>query len=65
MIYQANLETKIMYELNHPYILKLKTHFETYEGIYLVLEYCSKGELYKLLKKAGRFPERLVFKYIY
>jgi serine/threonine protein kinase len=32
-------EVKIMYSLNHPYILKLYNHFEDEINIYLILEF--------------------------
>jgi serine/threonine protein kinase len=32
--------------------------------IYLILEFCQKGEMYKILQKAGRFPEPLAAYYI-
>lgn len=32
-------EVRIMYSLNHPYILKLFNHFEDDLNIYLVLEF--------------------------
>jgi serine/threonine protein kinase len=66
MIIQANLETEIMYKVKHPYILKMHTHFETFKGVYLVLDFCSKGELYKIfLREQRRFNEKRVFKYIF
>ena len=39
MIEQVTNEVKIMYSLNHPYILKLYNHFEDDINIYLVLEF--------------------------
>ena len=38
MVEQMVNEVKIMYSLNHPYILKLYNHFEDDLKIYLVLE---------------------------
>ena len=32
-------EVKIMYSLNHPYILKLYNHFEDDINVYLILEF--------------------------
>ena len=43
-----NNEVKIMYSLNHPYILKLYNHFEDDVNIYLVLEFASG--VYNLIK---------------
>jgi len=39
----VRLEVEIMYRVSHPNILKLYTHFEDKERVYLVLEYCSGG----------------------
>lgn len=51
-----------MYTVKHPYILKLYNHFENTKGIYLVLEFCEKGELYKIFLRANRkFKEPRVF----
>jgi len=41
----------IQYSLNHPNILKLYDHFEDELNLYLVLEYCERGELASLIKK--------------
>ena len=48
-----------MYKLNHPYVVKLHNHFEDDESFYLILEYAPKGQIYTLLKKEGRFSERV------
>jgi serine/threonine protein kinase len=45
MVEQMVNEVKIMYSLNHPYILKLYNHFEDDLKIYLVLE-IAPGVLY-------------------
>lgn len=41
MIEQVGNEVKIMYLLNHPYILKLYNHFEDDINISLVLEFAE------------------------
>lgn len=41
MIEQVTNEVKIMYSLNHPFVLKLYNHFEDDTNIYLVLEFVS------------------------
>lgn len=51
LVDQIRLETEIQYKLNHPNILKLYDHYEDDKNIYLVLEYCPKGQLYELLQK--------------
>jgi len=40
---------------NHPNIVNLVHHFETESHVYLVLEYCSNGDLYEAIR-LGRGP---------
>ncbi|EGR31690.1 hypothetical protein IMG5_104310 [Ichthyophthirius multifiliis] len=67
MIEYITNEVKIMYSLNHPYIVKLYNHFEDDFNIYLVLEYLAGGQLYQVLwKQPGHsFEEKKAAKYIY
>ncbi|KAL4503402.1 hypothetical protein ABPG72_001008 [Tetrahymena utriculariae] len=67
MVEQVTNEVKIMYSLNHPYILKLYNHFEDESNIYLVLEYAQGGQLYVQLWKQPnhQFEEKKVAKYIF
>lgn len=43
---------------SHPNILKLYGYFYDATRVYLILEYAPKGELYKQLRKYGRFSEK-------
>jgi len=56
---QVLREIEIQSRLKHPNILRLYTWFHDEHRIYLALELCSEGELYKHLKNApnGRFDE--------
>lgn len=45
----ANLELKIMYSLEHENIMRLHTHFEDIDYVYLILEYIDGPNLYTLL----------------
>ena len=56
-------EIKIQKKLNHPHIIKLYDFFEDLENIYMVLEYAENGNLYLMLKKKKRLPEREAFVY--
>ncbi|KAF4693686.1 hypothetical protein FOZ60_010359 [Perkinsus olseni] len=49
----------------HPNILRLYSHFEDREYVYLLLEYCAKGELYHLLRTQHkrRFPVERAARY--
>ncbi len=46
-------------------MVQLYGFFYDAEKIYLILEYCHDGELYKPLKAAGRYEEPLAADYIY
>ncbi|BFU22416.1 protein kinase putative [Entamoeba histolytica] len=61
---QMKREIELQSHLNHPNILKLFGFFEDKNRWFLVLEYCKKGELYRLLQQAGRFDERRAARYI-
>mgnify|MGYP000376599249 FL=1 len=54
---QVIKEIRIMYSLDHPNIVKLFSHFEDKDYIYLVLELGEKGELYQKIKKLGHLSE--------
>jgi len=44
-------ERDIMVQLEHPFILKMHYAFESRKYLVFVLEYCSGGELFYLLRK--------------
>ena len=43
LINQINKEISIMYNVNHPYSVKLVNHFEDNEKLYLILELATNG----------------------
>ena len=51
------LERTILSNQKHPFIVDLKYAFQTTNKIYLIMEYISGGELFKLLRKVKRFNE--------
>ena len=59
-----NREIEIMYKLNHPHVMNLTNYFEDDSKIYLIMPYAIKGQLYKLLKRQGRFDERTTSQYV-
>jgi aurora kinase, other len=61
---QVRREIEIQSNLAHPNILRLYGHFHDSKRIFLILEFAGKGELYKHLRKAQRFPEPLAAQYI-
>lgn len=64
LVDQMNREIEIMYKVDHPHIVKLVNHFEDDNKFYLIMHYASKGQLYSLLKKQGKFDERTVAQFI-
>jgi len=52
--YQLRREIEIQSHLRHPNILRLYGYFYDENRVYLILEYCKNGELYKVLKKKLR-----------
>ncbi|KAI0811494.1 kinase-like protein [Xylaria sp. FL0064] len=61
---QVRREVEIQSNLRHPNILKLYGHFHDSKRIFLILEFAGRGELYKHLRKAQRFPEWKAAQYI-
>ncbi|KAM7223598.1 hypothetical protein V8F06_001072 [Rhypophila decipiens] len=61
---QVRREIEIQSNLRHPNILKLYGHFHDSKRIFLILEFAGKGELYKHLRKEGKFPEWKAAQYI-
>lgn len=51
LINQINKEISIMYNINHPYSVKLVNHFEDNEKLYLIMELAPNGNLYNLIQK--------------
>ena len=49
-LYQIYLENELLLDLSHPNIIKIYGIFEENDKIYIVLEYCEKGEFNELLK---------------
>jgi aurora kinase, other len=61
---QVRREIEIQSNLAHPNILRLYGHFHDTKRIFLILEFAGKGELYKHLRKAQKFPEALAAQYV-
>ncbi|KAK7742042.1 spindle assembly checkpoint kinase [Cytospora paraplurivora] len=61
---QVRREIEIQSNLRHPNILRLFGHFHDPKRIFLILEFAGQGELYKLLRKASRFPEWKAAQYV-
>ncbi|XP_076357849.1 aurora kinase C-like [Tachypleus tridentatus] len=62
--HQLRREVEIQAHLRHPNILRLYGYFYDDTRVYLILEFAPRGELYKELKKEGKFDERRAAVYI-
>jgi len=56
---QLDTEMEHLRLLDHPHIVKLYEHFEDAERIYLVMDYCSGGELQGAVREAKRAQRAL------
>ena len=52
-------ETNIMRELNHPNITKILEVFEDDKFILIIMEYINGGNLFSLVKKRRKLPEKI------
>jgi len=53
----TSTERRVLENAVHPFIVNLMFAFQTPTKLYFVLEYCSGGELFFHLSRAGRFSE--------
>lgn len=51
------LEIKIQKFLNHRHIIKLYSVFDDRENIYLLMELCTDGNVYSLMRKKEKISE--------
>jgi len=65
LVDQVEREIKVQSRLQHENVCRLYKHFEDAEAVYLLLEYCGKGELYQLLRtrRGRRFTEKVAQNY--
>eukprot|EP00834_Sanchytrium_tribonematis_P004878 NODE_264_length_11354_cov_1.067170.p3 type:complete len:434 gc:universal NODE_264_length_11354_cov_1.067170:4469-5770(+) len=54
---KAGREIKVMRLLNHPHIVKLDEVIETTTHLYLILEYCSGGDIFDYIELNGKLNE--------
>ena len=64
MVDQINREIEIMYQLTHPHIIKLYSHFEDNDNFYLIMEYASKGQLYSIIRKHKKLSQIIAKQYM-
>jgi serine/threonine-protein kinase ULK4 len=54
---QVVREVRVLHKLKNPHILKFYDWYETRNNLWLILEYCTYGNLQTLLKEDGNLPE--------
>ena len=57
-------EIKILKKCSHPFIIKLHFSFQTPSNLYLIIDYCSKGDLSLLLQTKKNLTEKEIKFYI-
>ena len=62
-IRMAETESKILEMINHPFIINLHYAFQTEKFLYYVMDFAEGGELFTLLKRKGKFSEKVVQQY--
>jgi serine/threonine protein kinase len=50
-------EIEILQRLDHPHVIKLYNVFQTFNHIYMILEYAQGGELFDAILRRGKFSE--------
>jgi calcium-dependent protein kinase len=56
--YKLQREIRAMISMNGPYVAELYSTFEDKKNIYLIMELCEGGDLFKaMLKHGGRLDE--------
>jgi len=51
-------EVKLLSEVDHPNIAKYFNSFQTAKYLYIVMEYCGGGDLFKMIVSKGNFTEK-------
>lgn len=64
LVRYAVTEKKVMSQTNHPFIVKLRSAFQTKERLFLIMDYCPGGDLSQYLIREKRFTEERARIYI-
>lgn len=57
-------EVRLHWQLKHPAVVELLDFFEDERFVYMILELCEGGDLYRRLKAVGPLPERAAALYM-
>jgi len=55
-VIRSKREVEIQMKLSHPNIVKLFDVVETEDRIYIIMEYCERGELLSYINQKGKLP---------
>ena len=58
-------EVAVLYSLHHPHILRFLNWYETSRHIWLIVEYCTGGDLLAMLKVDESMPETACKRFAY
>ena len=50
-------EKKVLMNFTHPFLVRLHSCFQNDKKLFMVIDYCEKGDLGKMLKHSKRIPE--------
>ena len=56
-------EVEIHKKIQHPFIIRLFHHFEDKENVHILLEYASKGSLFRVIRRHRGLPEHIAWHY--
>lgn len=54
---------RVLRKLSHPNVLRCLDILMTKNNVYIVTEFCKKGDLLSIIKKNGRVPEYQALKW--
>lgn len=63
LIKYALTERNVLSVTNHPFIVKMNFAFQTDQKLFIILDYCSGGDLSMHLQKKKKLPENLARMY--
>ena len=49
------MEREVLVAIRHPFLVGIDSSFQSEKKLYLLLEYCPGGELFRMLSKQKKF----------
>lgn len=50
-------ERRLLAATNHPFIVRMSTHFQDERALYMLMQYAPGGELFRRIRDGGRFAD--------